>query len=70
MRFRFALRDLFWMVFLFALALAWWLDHRRLENDLSHYELLMFRAGVNDPGMMLPTIPSPQFAVPSSGTTK
>jgi hypothetical protein len=38
MRFRFSIRDLFWMVLVVALALGWWSEHRRWiawENDPS-----------------------------------
>ncbi len=36
------LRDLFWLLTLAAVLMAWWVDHRRLkeENDLVWQELL------------------------------
>ena len=46
MRFRFTIRDLFWLTALIAMGVGWWLDHRQLDNQVSHYELLMFRTGV------------------------
>ena len=48
MQFRFTIRDLLWLTVVAALAVGWWLDHRHLDNQVSHYELLMFRSGVPD----------------------
>ncbi|HTQ40012.1 MAG TPA: hypothetical protein VMJ32_13370 [Pirellulales bacterium] len=48
MLFRFTIRDIFWLIFVLALGVGWWLDHRHLDRQVSHYELLMFRSGVPD----------------------
>jgi hypothetical protein len=32
MRLRFTIRDLFWLTALIAMAVGWWLDHRRIER--------------------------------------
>jgi hypothetical protein len=32
MRLRFTIRDLLWLMLVLALALGWWLDHKRLES--------------------------------------
>ena len=46
MHLRFTIRDLFWLTALIAMGVGWWLDHRHLDHQVSHYELLMFRTGV------------------------
>ena len=46
MKLRFPIRDLFWLTTLIAMGVGWWLDHRHFDNQVSHYELLMFRTGV------------------------
>jgi len=33
MRPRFSIRDLLWLTLVVALAVGWWLDHRRLVTD-------------------------------------
>ena len=33
MRLRFSIRDLFWLTLVVALAVGWWLDHRKLSNE-------------------------------------
>jgi hypothetical protein len=33
MKLRFSVRDLLWLVVVMALAVGWWLDHRRLTTD-------------------------------------
>jgi hypothetical protein len=33
MRFRFTIRDLLWLTAVVALAVGWWLDHRRLTSE-------------------------------------
>jgi hypothetical protein len=38
MRLRFSIRELLLVTFIFALALGWWLDHRRLYRE--HFETL------------------------------
>jgi hypothetical protein len=45
---RFTIRDLLWLTALIAMGVGWWLDHRRLDDQVSHYEILMFRSGVPD----------------------
>lgn len=35
---RFAIRDLLWLTALAALGLCWWLDHRRLTNQIDNLE--------------------------------
>jgi F0F1-type ATP synthase assembly protein I len=32
MKFRITIRDLFWLVLVVALAIGWWLDHRKLTK--------------------------------------
>lgn len=31
---RFTIRDLFWILLLFAVLLGWWLDHRKLTRPI------------------------------------
>ena len=42
MRFRFTIRDLLWLTVVAAVALAWWLDHRRLTEP---YDPFLGRIG-------------------------
>lgn len=44
MRFHFAIRDLFWLTLVVALAVGWWLDHQQasknfeeLQKELGNY---------------------------------
>jgi hypothetical protein len=32
MKLRFSIRDLLWLIFLAAILVAWWLDHRRFQQ--------------------------------------
>jgi len=38
MRFRFTIRDLFWLTLVVALAVGWWIDRARLGAQLSKLE--------------------------------
>jgi hypothetical protein len=33
MRFRFTIRDLLWLTAMIALAVGWWLDHRKITQE-------------------------------------
>jgi len=46
MRFRFTIRDLFWMTLVVAMAVGWWLDHR--SQRFSVYTLQDGRHAVLD----------------------
>ncbi len=35
MRFRFTIRELLWLTVVMAMAIGWWLDHRKLTQDIS-----------------------------------
>ncbi len=37
--FRFAIRDLLWLMVVVALAAAWWLDHHRLEDRAARLKI-------------------------------
>ena len=41
MRFRFAIRDLLWMVMVLALGLSWWFDHRELAPQVSLFHRML-----------------------------
>ena len=40
MKLRFSIRDLLWLTLVVALAMGWWLDHRRLTHQLEIDELI------------------------------
>jgi hypothetical protein len=46
MRLRFNIRDLLWLTAVVALAIAWWIDHRRLDEQVDYYQRQMFYSGV------------------------
>lgn len=46
MRIRYSARDLAWLVLVAALAMSWWLDHKRMEARVADYrsEVIQLRA--------------------------
>jgi hypothetical protein len=71
MRFRFTIRDLFWLTALVAMGVGWWLDHRRLTEP---YDPFVGRVGEpTDAGCLIlhdiqanppPTTPPPTISQP------
>jgi hypothetical protein len=43
--FRFTIRELFLLILTFAIALGWWIDHRRMANRCDEQTLEIHRLG-------------------------
>ncbi len=65
-RWQFSLRDVCLLMVIVALAVAWWVDHRRLANELAKERLdgLMFGVGVNSDAGLVGTVTFDQEAPP------
>ena len=42
MRLRFSIRDLLWLTLVVAILVAWWVDHRRIQDDNVRHWLKLY----------------------------